>query len=587
MPLPTDSRILPEAVRGLVAHEREVLDRLRQLLAGETSASEDVRQLRQAELDLDELFLLVVVGEFNAGKSAFINALIGARVLREGVTPTTAVITRLRYAPSPGERREGPLLEVGYPLDLLRDLAVVDTPGTNAILREHEEITSHFVPRADLVLFVTSADRPFTETERAFMERIRAWGKKVVVVLNKVDVLGADQVTEQVEFVRGGVERLLGFRPEVFPVSARLALAAKDEKDPLRRETLWQDSRFRILEDYVASTLDEHGRLLLKLSTPLGIAERIARNHAMVTEEKLALLAGDLALVESIDTQLGAYREDMQRDFTYRLSEVDNILHEMTERGTEYLDNTLRFGRIIDLFRQKILQQEFERAVVADTPERIDRVTQELIDWMVDQDLRLWRTVTEQVESRRRIGSGGPEERLAGSFEYDRRALLGSLGQTARGVLQRHDHQREATQLAASVREAVTNTALLEAGAVGLGAVSMAILGSAAADVTGLFAASVLAGVGLWLLPRKRRQAQAQFRVRTEELRGRLMTALRDEFQRELERSTQRIRDALAPYNRFVRGERDRTQQFGSSLQESLSQLARLRADVDRVAQVE
>jgi small GTP-binding protein len=585
--MPTDSGILPEAVRGLVSHEREVLGRLRELLASESSAGEDVRQLRQAELDLDELFLLVVVGEFNAGKSAFINALLGAPVLREGVTPTTAVITRLRYAPSPGERREGPLLEVGYPLDLLRDLAVVDTPGTNAILREHEEITSHFVPRADLVLFVTSADRPFTETERAFMERIRAWGKKVLVVLNKVDVLGVDQVNEQVEFVREGVERLLGFRPDVFPVSARLALAAKSEPDPLRRAALWQESRFQVLEDYVGSTLDERGRLVLKLSTPLGVAERIARNHAMVTEEKLALLAGDLALVESIDTQLSVYREDMQRDFTYRLGEVDNILHEMSERGTEYLDNTLRFGRIVDLFRQKVLQQEFERAVVADTPERIDRVTQELIDWMVDQDLRLWRTVTEQVESRRRIGAGGPEERLAGSFEYDRRALLGSLGQTARGVLQRHDHQREASQLAASVREAVTNTALLEAGAVGLGAVSMAILGSAAADVTGLFAASVLAGVGLWLLPRKRRQAQAQFRARTEELRGRLMTALRDEFQRELERSTQRIRDALAPYNRFVRGERERTQQFGSSVQESLSLLAKLRTDVDRLAQAE
>jgi small GTP-binding protein len=585
--MPTDSGILPDAVRGLVSHERDVLGRLRELLAAESSAGEDVRQLRQAELDLDELFLLVVVGEFNAGKSAFINALLGAPVLREGVTPTTAVITRLRYAPSPGERREGPLLEVGYPLDLLRDLAVVDTPGTNAILREHEEITSHFVPRADLVLFVTSADRPFTETERAFMERIRAWGKKVLVVLNKVDVLGVDQVNEQVEFVREGVERLLGFRPDVFPVSARLALAAKSEPDPLRRAALWQESRFQVLEDYVGSTLDERGRLVLKLSTPLGVAERIARNHAMVTEEKLALLAGDLALVESIDTQLSVYREDMQRDFTYRLGEVDNILHEMSERGTEYLDNTLRFGRIVDLFRQKVLQQEFERAVVADTPERIDRVTQELIDWMVDQDLRLWRTVTEQVESRRRIGAGGPEERLAGSFEYDRRALLGSLGQTARGVLQRHDHQREASQLAASVREAVTNTALLEAGAVGLGAVSMAILGSAAADVTGLFAASVLAGVGLWLLPRKRRQAQAQFRARTEELRGRLMTALRDEFQRELERSTQRIRDALAPYNRFVRGERERTQQFGSSVQESLSLLAKLRTDVDRLAQAE
>src|SRR5207237_371839 len=208
---------------------------------------------------------------------------------------------------------------------------------------------------------------------------------------------------------------------------------------------------------------------------------------------------------------------------------------------------------------------------------------QDVIDWMVDKDLRVWRTVTEQVESRRRVGADGPAERLAGSFEYDRRALLGSLGQTARGVLQRHDHQREATQLAASVREAVTQASLLEAGAVGLGAVSLAILGSAAADVTGLFAASVLAAVGLWLLPRKRRQAKAQFRARTEELRTRLLTAMGDEFQRELERSTQRIRDALAPYNRFIRSERDRTQRFLGELQGLLAELARLRDRIETI----
>jgi small GTP-binding protein len=574
------SGVVPELVRELLRDERIVLGHLRERLSMEAASSEDLQQLRQAELDLDELFLLVVVGEFNSGKSAFINALLGAHVLLEGVTPTTAVITRLRYAPAPTERREGALLEVGYPLDLLRDVAVVDTPGTNAIVREHEEITSHFVPRADMVLFVTSADRPFTETERAFMERIRTWGKKVVVVLNKVDLLGPAQAAEQMEFVRRGVERLLGFRPEVFPVSARLALSAKGEPDATRRAAAWRESRFQALEDFVSATLDERGRLLLKLSTPLGIAERVARTYAMAAEEKLALLAGDLALVESIDVQLGVYRDDMQRDFAYRLGEVDNILHEMSARGTEYLDSTLRFGRIVDLFRQRVLKQEFERIVVADAPERIDRVTQDLIDWMVEQDLRLWRTVTDQVESRRRLGASSPAERLAGSFEYDRRALLGTLGQTARGVLQRHDHQREATQLAASVREAITQATLLEAGAVGLGAVSMAILGSAAADVSGLFAASVLAGVGLWLLPRKRRQAKAQFRSGTEELRTRLVTAVRDEFQRELERSAQRIRDALAPYNRFVHGERDRTQRFAHDLQESLSQLAVIRARI-------
>src|ERR1700730_16024928 len=127
--------VLPDLVREVLREERTVLGRLRERLAVEAATADDIRQLRQAELDLDELFLLVVVGEFNSGKSAFINALLGARVLREGVTPTTAVITRVKYAPMPGERREGALLEVGYPLDLLRDVAVVDTPGTNATLR--------------------------------------------------------------------------------------------------------------------------------------------------------------------------------------------------------------------------------------------------------------------------------------------------------------------------------------------------------------------------------------------------------------------------------------------------------------------
>ncbi len=76
-----------------------------------------------------------------------------------------------------------------YPVEWLRDINIVDTPGTNAVIRRHQEITEDFVPRADLVLFVTSADRPFSESERAFIERIREWGKKVVFVVNKIDIL--------------------------------------------------------------------------------------------------------------------------------------------------------------------------------------------------------------------------------------------------------------------------------------------------------------------------------------------------------------------------------------------------------------
>ncbi|MEJ2082452.1 MAG: dynamin family protein, partial [Acidobacteriota bacterium] len=97
----------------------------------------------------------MVVGEFNAGKSAFINALLGQPVLQEGVTPTTTRINLIKYgATTERAVTEAALEVISAPLDLLRDINIVDTPGTNAIHRQHEAITQKFVPRSDMVLFV-------------------------------------------------------------------------------------------------------------------------------------------------------------------------------------------------------------------------------------------------------------------------------------------------------------------------------------------------------------------------------------------------------------------------------------------------
>ena len=178
----------------MVREERRILTDLRTSLVRFGASDDNLAPLERSIEQLDELFLLVVVGEFNAGKSAFINALDRQRVLEEGVTPTTAQVTLIRFGDTKSTSVVEPhLAAVNAPADLLREIHIVDTPGTNAIIREHERLTSSFVPRADLVLFVTSADRPFTETERAFLEQIRDWGKKIVVVINKIDILADDR----------------------------------------------------------------------------------------------------------------------------------------------------------------------------------------------------------------------------------------------------------------------------------------------------------------------------------------------------------------------------------------------------------
>src|SRR4029453_10514178 len=192
-------RFLPDTIRALVAEEREWLLRLQRGLDRIDAPAADRSASDQSVAQLDQLFLLVVIGEFNAGKSAFINALAGGRILAEGVTPTTTRLQILQYAREQGRSADASGADIiTAPVELLEELTIVDTPGTNAIFRGPEPLPGEFAPRPPLVLFVTSADRPFTESERAFLQTIRDWGKKIVIVINKADIFQSDTELAQV-----------------------------------------------------------------------------------------------------------------------------------------------------------------------------------------------------------------------------------------------------------------------------------------------------------------------------------------------------------------------------------------------------
>lgn len=88
-------------------------------------------------------------------------------------------------------------------------------------MQRHQQLTEHFRPCSDLVLFVTSADRPFSESERTLLERIRAWGKKIVIIVNKIDLFETEvvELNQVLDFVRTNARQLLGVEPHL-PVSA-------------------------------------------------------------------------------------------------------------------------------------------------------------------------------------------------------------------------------------------------------------------------------------------------------------------------------------------------------------------------------
>jgi small GTP-binding protein len=579
--------ILSKREQEIRAREQELLERLATALErfGSDVATDDLRRFQEAREQLTGLFLLVIAGEFNSGKSSFINALLGERVLPEGVTPTTDRINILRHGPEVSELlRAAYLLERTHPADVLREINIVDTPGTNTIIRRHEELTRDFVPRSDLVLFVTSADRPFTESERGFLEQIRQWGKKIVFIVNKIDILTRPEEREEVvRYVSEHAAALLGEAPQIFAVSAREAQEARAGGKAQEKEALWSQSGFGEVEDYLLNTLDQEERVRLKLLNPLNVGLRLASKYKDATFERLKLLAQDVEAIQNIDQQLALFHQEMLRDFEPRLARLDVLLGDMERRGTRFFDETIRIGRIKSLMDSEGVKRAFEREVIGETTREMEDEVNRVIDWIVERNLRLWQDISGYIERRQltrhregMIGDVGP------SFSYNRQALLDSIGRVSREVVGSYNRDTESRAIANDIQGAFATTALAEAGALGLGTLVVTVVTGAAADLTGILLATVLAVGGFYVLPRKRRQAQRDLQRRIAELRTRLKDALTRQVHLELEQSTGRINEAIAPYRRFVQSQQQLLNEARGELVATEDALFRLRSDIEK-----
>jgi small GTP-binding protein len=540
---------------------------------------QDQQALGESIRQLDDFFLLVVVGEFNAGKSAFINALLGEAALEEGVTPTTTKVNILRY----GESKESTTItenieSLTLNSPLLREISIVDTPGTNAIIREHEEITSLFIPRSDLILFVTSADRPYTESEKIFLEQIQAWGKKVVLVINKIDILQSPQALEEIEeFVGENIKKLLKVDPVIFPVSSKLALQAKSGQP-----ALWSESRFESLEEFIQDTLDERSRLKLKLLNPLGVGKRLAIQYSEFYENRLKLLRDDLSLIQDIEGQLKIFQDDMLESFEMRLSDIIKILLEMEQRGEDFFSEYIRLARIPDLIKKDKIRGIYEKEVVADVPNQVERKVTAIIDWLVDANLRQWQAITDHIAEGRQKYKGRMVGDI-GSFKYDRERLITSIRDEANRVIESYDKVREADQIARRSQNAVAAAAAISAGAVGLGTLVAVLASTLATDVTGILLAGVMAALGLFIIPTRRRNAKKEMRRKVRLMREELTSSLGDHFKEEIDRGLQQIRETINPYTRFVRAENENNKLAHDTLQGYLTEIVQIEDRIENL----
>jgi hypothetical protein len=202
---------------------------------------------------------------------------------------------------------------------------------------------------------------------------------------------------------------------------------------------------------------------------------------------------------------------------------------------------------------------------------------------MVEQDLRQWTAVAAHLQERKRehasriVGEAGPRE---GTLAYDRQRLIDSIGTATREAVASYDKEQEAEELAASARNAVVNTGLAGIG-VGLGVAIAAAVHLVWVDVTGILAALGAATLGLLILPTRRRQAKKELATKLADLRQELMSSLREQFEREMRRSTQRVEDTIAPFARFVRAEKDKLEARDAELRELEAHITGLQRQIE------
>jgi small GTP-binding protein len=565
----------PRVLERLSVH-RAFLGDVREMLTASGAPEVELRDARAASAGLEESFLLVVAGEFNSGKSSLLNALLGGEALAEGVTPTTDKVNILVH----GERditTPYTMLESNFvvrrelPFSFLEGVALVDTPGTNAVIRQHQVITEGFLPRADLLLFMTSADRAFTESERLFLTLARQWSRKVVFVINKVDLLETEaDRTAVLEFVQRNAKETLGENAPMFMVSAR-----RQKRDGF-------DQGFKDLETFLRETLGQENRVRLKLLSPLGVAAQLLERSGQRLKASFELLEDDQKLLQDLEREFEVHQSDLKTQLEAQLGHLDAVLDGVEKRGELFIDDTLRVRRTLELLNADKIRGRFEREVIADAPQQLERRVSDVIDRFLERNVRFWND-TQQLLTARASGNGDARENLVrgAQFDYDRKGLLERLGSAAQAEINRFQGQEFARQLASDASSAVVRGGLTSVGGIGLGALLAGVFGTLLADFTGILLGLTVAGVGFVILPRKRAQAKTDLRTKVRDTRDRLREVLLREHTLEGERAQGRLRDAIAPYTRFIRGENERLGESQAKLEGLKARASSLRHEVE------
>ena len=554
-------QILNEKYSNIILEEKLLLTNL--LAEIEILSDEVLKNKLIAVIEnLENLFSIVFIGEFSTGKSFIINTLLGQDVLPEGITPTTDEITVMRYGDQEVESLENGCRFVSIAEDRLKGILLVDTPGTNVTIEQHQKLTEEFIPKADIVFFTIGAERAVTGSEAKLIEFIKEeWLKNIVFVLNKIDIAKDDEELEQlITHTAGELERVFQFKPHVIPVSAMQARQSKASSD----SELYTKSGFDKLEEYIFKTLGEEERVILKIKSSSELALSLCTETERALDTNLDKISQDTEKLAEFHRKLDGMKDEIIGNSSQFTERIRSRLLEFKTRGVQFIDDLIRFQNIFKLISKQKVAKEFEYKVSRQTVAELEKDLDSMVTW-TEKSARtlLDSTITFYNSS---IKSESPN--MSSGFTYDRTRLIDTVRSELETKRKSIDPAVLGGNLVDSARGAVASVLGVQVGSLAIGAAVVSAFSSFIVDITGILATIAVMATAFAILPKKRRDAMKEFNHKIDALIEELTSSVSSQLERDFEGISIQVTDSLVPLKNFYKIESEKLQESKKRVQD-------------------
>jgi small GTP-binding protein len=526
-------------------------------LAQQVGAPEETLQnLQNLANQLHQPFLFVVVGEVKSGKSSLLNALFGRDFCKVDVLPATDRIYVFTYGESERDAQLSEhVTERFRPIDFLKDFNIVDTPGTNTIVANHQEITEKFIPVADLIVFVFSVTNPWAASAWDFLRLLgREWKKRIVFVVQQADLRTSEEVEVVIRHLEQTILQILGDSCPIFAVSAKKAFLAKT--DPTQK-SLWPESGLGALEEWINQTVSQSEERGGKLRSVAQTAQVITGGLRARVQGSLDILKSDQEKLTAIRGTFDSRKQQTQRQVGGFIREIEQAYDTCRTRGEKLLEERLTFGQTIKMiFSGGRWEKDFQDHVETDVRKEVQTRIEHALN-LLETDLRsIWEDLQERVnlqfaaDARKQVRAAIP------AFLSQRQAVLQRLQLT---LVEQMSDARIKEQLQELFGETArwlrVPTGVAAAG--GLAMIIAALTHTAILDVTGTVA-SVAAVTGTLYAIWRRRKILRQYREEMNQKRQELSRAVETQLRHAIDAFYHEVGQTFAPLESFCEAETKR-----------------------------